>query len=118
MRVALTSTVEQSNLCKNALFTCRMIQQFPAAAGCPKCKASFSLVDPGTLIPAHAGPTNTRLRAHLGLVVPKKGDLRIRVGNETTTWKQGKWTIIDDSFEHEIINDTPSPRLILLVDFF
>ena len=28
-----------------------------------------------------------------------------------------QWTIIDDSFEHEIINDTDKPRLILIVDF-
>ena len=34
---------------------CRMIQQFPEASGCPKCKASFSLVQAGTVIPAHAG---------------------------------------------------------------
>merc|ERR1712008_287230 len=63
--------------------------------------------------------TNTRLRAHLGLVVPKvkgKEKLFMRVGNETVGWKPGKWTIIDDSFEHEIVNDTDEPRLILLVD--
>ena len=94
-----------------------MIQQFPAAAGCPKCKASFSLVDPGTLIPAHAGPTNTRLRAHLGLLVPKKGELHMRIANQTVSWKPGKWTIIDDSFEHQIVNDSGAQRLVFLVDF-
>ena len=57
------------------------LQQFPEAAGCPKCKASFSLVEGNTKIPAHAGPTNTRLRAHLGLVVPKKGDVhKLNIG--------------------------------------
>jgi len=115
--VALHSAAEQSNLCKNALFTCRMVQQFPEASGCPKCKASFSLVDGSTHIPAHAGPTNGRLRAHLGLVVPKKGDLHMRIGNQTVGWKPGKWTIIDDSFEHEIVNDSSGQRLIFLIDF-
>ena len=89
----------------------------------------------GTVIPAHAGPTNARLRAHLGLVVPKKGDVHIRIANKTVTWKPGKvgsrldrgrqyscvnitqWTIIDDSFEHEILNDSEKPRLILIIDF-
>ena len=28
-----------------------------------------------------------------------------------------QWTIIDDSFEHEIVNDSDKPRLILIVDF-
>jgi len=115
--VALHSAAEQSSLCKNALFTCRMIQQFPEASGCPKCKASFSLVDGHTHIPAHAGPTNARLRAHMGLVVPKKGDVHMRIANQTVGWKTGKWTIIDDSFEHEIVNDSDGQRLILLVDF-
>ena len=67
-----------------------MIQKFPEASGCPKCKAAFSLVEGGTVIPAHAGPTNTRLRAHLGLVVPKKGDVHMRIANKTVTWKPGK----------------------------
>jgi len=115
--VALHSSAEQAHLCRNSLFTCRLIQQFPEASGCPKCKASFSLVDGHTRIPAHAGPTNARLRAHLGLVVPKKGDVHMRIGNQTVGWKPGKWTIIDDSFEHEIVNDSNAQRLIFLVDF-
>ena len=41
----------------------------------------------------------------------------MRVGNETVVWKPGKWTIIDDSFEHEIVNDAKGERLILIVDF-
>ena len=55
-----------------------------------KCKVSFSLVEGNTKIPAHAGPTNTRLRAHLGLVVPKKGDVHMRIANQTVSWKPGK----------------------------
>ena len=46
--VALTPPARQAEMCRNAMFTCRMLQQFPEASGCPKCKASFSLVDPGT----------------------------------------------------------------------
>jgi len=115
--VALHKASEQAQFCKNALFTCRMIQQFPEASGCPKCKASFSLVQAGTVIPAHAGPTNTRLRAHLGLVVPKSGDVHMRIANQTVSWKPGKWTIIDDSFEHQIVNESQKPRLILIIDF-
>ena len=95
----------------------RLLQQFPQSSSCPKCKVSFSLISGNTTIPPHAGPTNSRLRAHLGLVVPKKGEVNIRVGNETVGWKPGKWTVIDDSFEHEVVNNGNGPRLILLVDF-
>lgn len=115
--VALHSASEQAAMCRNAMLTCRLLQQFPQSSGCPKCKASFSLISANTTIPPHAGPTNSRLRAHLGLVVPKKGEVSIRVGNETVGWKPGKWTIIDDSFEHEVVNNGDGPRLILLVDF-
>ena len=75
------------------------------------------MISGNTTIPPHAGPTNSRLRAHLGLIVPKKGEVNIRVGNETVGWKPGKWTVIDDSFEHEVVNNGNGPRLILLVDF-
>ena len=79
-----------------------MVQQFPEASGCPKCKASLSLVEGHTKIPAHAGPTNTRLRAHLGLVVPKKGDVTMRIANQTVTWKPGKvGVIIKYIFEYD-----------------
>jgi len=114
--VALHTSSQQHRLCQQALFTCRLIQKFPAAMSCPKCKASFSLVAPGTAIPPHAGPTNTRLRAHLGLIIPK-GDVWMKVGNETVGWKPGQWTIIDDSFQHQVVNNATSHRLILIVDF-
>ena len=75
------------------------------------------MISGNTRIPPHAGPTNSRLRAHLGLIVPKKGEVKMRVGNKTVGWKPGKWIIIDDSFEHEVVNNGNGPRLILLVDF-
>lgn len=71
---------------------------------------------PGTKIRPHCGPTNCRLRAHLGLVVPPGP--RIRVGNETRTWKQGKFIVFDDSFEHEVWHDGSKPRLVLMIDLW
>ena len=80
-------------------------------------QASFSLVEGDTVIPAHAGPTNARLRAHLGLLVPKKGEVLMTIANQvgvtgappdcltgpqTVTWRPGQWTVIDDSFEHQV----------------
>jgi hypothetical protein len=44
--------------------------------------AFFSLLSPGARLRPHCGPTNARLRAHLGLVVPE-GDCAMRVGSES-----------------------------------
>ena len=66
-------------------------------------------MEAGTVIPAHAGPTNTRLRAHLGLVVPKKGDVHMRIANTTVSWKPGKVSTTIHLFLKKILN-------IILVD--
>nr|CAD2160509.1 unnamed protein product [Meloidogyne enterolobii] len=61
----------------------------------------LSVLKSGTSTWPHCGPTNYILEAHLGLVT--HSDARLRVGNETRGWKQGKMLIFDTSFEHEII---------------
>jgi aspartyl/asparaginyl beta-hydroxylase (cupin superfamily) len=60
----------------------------------------FSRVLPGTRIPLHCGPTNARLRLHLGLVAAVGAELRI--GDETLEWREGRVFVFDDSFEHEV----------------
>ena len=43
----------------------------------------------------------------------------MRVGREPPRqWVEGRTVLFDDSFEHEVWNDTPSPRLILCVDMW
>ena len=44
-------------------------------------QVKFSVMSPGVHVWPHCGPTNCRVRAHLGLVVPEGP--RIRVVNET-----------------------------------
>ena len=58
-----------------------------------------------THIRPHFGPTNTQLKAHLGLVVPQRsGDgtaapcTTMRVGQEERAWEEGKALLFDDSF--------------------
>ena len=76
--------------------------------------AYFSFMRPGTLLKAHCGPTNARLRCHLGLFVP--GDCRLRVGEESREWREGELLVFDDSFEHEARVEGTEPRLVLIVD--
>ncbi|XP_045104679.1 aspartyl/asparaginyl beta-hydroxylase-like isoform X3 [Portunus trituberculatus] len=100
--------------CVKAPRTCSLIEQFPAAAGCKRGQVKFSVMQPNTHVHAHTGPTNCRLRAHLGLVVPK--GVFLKVAEETVTWEEGKIFIFDDSWEHEVWHEGDSLRLVLIVD--
>ena len=71
----------------------------------------------GTEIAAHRGPTNMRLRCHLGIQVPR-GDCGIRVGTETRKWEEGQCLVLDDFFEHEAWNRTKQDRIVLIVDMW
>ena len=70
-----------------------------------------------THIESHRGPTNIRVRCHLGVKVPD-GDCAIRVGEEIRRWKEGKCLVFDDYFEHEAWNHTDEDRLVLIVDLW
>jgi aspartate beta-hydroxylase len=60
-------------------------------------------------------PDNRRLKLHLGLVVPQP--VRMRIGAETRSWAAGKVNFLDDSFEHEVWNDSGEERVVLEVIF-
>jgi hypothetical protein len=60
----------------------------------------LSRLAPGTHLRAHCGPSNWRLRCHLGLIVPP--GVRLRVGTETREWRSGECLVFDDSYEHEV----------------
>jgi len=80
--------------------------------------AWFSILAPGYHIPHHRGVTKGILRYHLGLIIPKDHEkCRIRVGEEIRPWRQGEGFVIDDTFDHEVWNDTADERVILIVDF-
>ena len=74
----------------------------------------FSLLRPGTRIPAHSGVHNTRLTCHLPLIVPP--DCGFRVGNEVRQWSEGKLLVFDDTIEHEAWNESGEDRVVLIFD--
>jgi aspartate beta-hydroxylase len=76
-----------------------------------------SRMRPGTHISPHRGPTNLRVRCHLGITVPD-GDCAIRVGEETRSWVEGQCLVFDDYFEHEAWNHTREDRIVLIVDLW
>ena len=61
---------QKTGSCAAAPLTCAIARKFPDAGGCRMGQTKFSLMNPGTRVKPHAGPTNTRVRLHLGLVVP------------------------------------------------
>ena len=78
--------------------------------------AQFSALRAGGHIPPHCGVSNIFLTAHLGLIVPQ--GCRIRVGNEKRHWSEGRGFVFDDSFEHEVWNESDSMRIVFLARFY
>ena len=78
--------------------------------------AVFSILDAKTRIPPHTGVTNTRLIAHLPLVIPP--GCGFRVGGKRREWQPGKAFVFDDTIEHEAWNDSDVPRAVLIFDIW
>ena len=79
--------------------------------------AMFSILSPRKHILDHRGPYKGVLRYHLGLIVPKDApSCRIRVGEDFRHWEEGGSMIFDDTFNHEVWNDTDETRVVLFVD--
>ncbi|XP_063548736.1 aspartyl/asparaginyl beta-hydroxylase isoform X2 [Cydia strobilella] len=100
--------------CARAPVTCAVVRREVAAAGCRRGQIKFSSMRAGTHVRPHVGPTNCRLRMHLGLSNTK--DTFIRVHRETRQWQTGKVFMFDDSFEHEVWHNGTGSRLVLIVD--
>jgi len=80
-------------------------------------QAYFSVLHPGTHIPPHHGPTNTKLRLQLRLDVPEGCEMRI--GDHLHRWDDGHEILIfDDSFQHEVWIRSEEPRSVLILDFW
>jgi len=80
--------------------------------------AWFSILAPHYHIPPHRGPTRAVIRAHLGLIVPEDSqNCWIRVDQEIHHWSEGKCLVFDDTYEHEVRNDTEDRRVVLFLDF-
>lgn len=100
------------NNCQKCPKTTALIERIPGMK-----TAFFSILAPHKHIPPHRGPYKGVLRYHLGLIVPDVEACKIRVEHEFGHWKEGKSLLFDDSFEHEVWNDTDQIRVVLFVDF-
>ncbi|MFE9931885.1 aspartyl/asparaginyl beta-hydroxylase domain-containing protein [Streptomyces sp. NPDC005533] len=78
--------------------------------------AIIAILEPGVTLKAHKGPFAGILRYHLPLTVPVNNPPRLRVDKEIHTWKEGEAILIDDTFEHEVYNESDGDRVMLIVD--
>ena len=76
----------------------------------------FSRLAPHSRVAPHAGPTNMRVRAHLGIDIPP--DCGMRVNGTSATWDDGRCLVFDDSFPHEVWNESNRERIVLVVDLW
>ena len=104
--------------CRLSPSTCSLLAQHAATLS-PMGQAKFSALIGGSHIFPHAGPSNGRLRVHLGLYMPEHG-YAISVDGVNATWAPGQALVLDDSLVHEVFAPpaarASSMRMILIVD--
>ncbi|MBT4478317.1 MAG: aspartyl/asparaginyl beta-hydroxylase domain-containing protein [Flavobacteriales bacterium] len=78
--------------------------------------AYFSILSPGKIIPPHVGPYKGIIRYQLALSIPKEGECKLIVDGKDYFWKEGKSVLFDDTYLHEVQNNTDEMRIALLLD--
>lgn len=97
----------------------------------------FSKLSANSSIRAHASPINFRLRIHLPLIVPQSSTsssktstafsntddhndhpIGIHVGPTIQSWIQDQAMVLDDSYNHQVWNNTNDERVVLLIDIW
>ena len=101
--------------CARAPITASLIEKVPGLV-----TASFSVMEAGGHIPRHWGMTKGMLTYHLALKVPQERDrcrMTIEEGDQihTMVWEEGHSFVFDDMFNHEVWNETPDDRYLLLI---
>lgn len=91
--------------------TCQLLDKIPNLV-----QAFFSVLEPGKSIPLHEGPYLGYLRYHLGIQVPAQDPPRIYVNSKEYIWQEGDAVMFDDSWPHEVTNNSKEVRAVLIVD--
>ncbi len=106
---------KREDRCAVVPITTRMIEQH-ATLRTQAGLIYFLRLAPGTIVAPHRGPTNIRLRCHLGIKIPH--NCGINVQNIEKTWEPGKCIVFDDSFTHAVWNSSDRERVVLIVDLW
>lgn len=93
-------------------FTTKLVDSFPEIRS-----AMISVLEPGSRITPHIGPYRGVLRYHLGLVTPNDADnCSIILDGEKYSWHEGEDVLFDDTYVHEVHNNTSDLRIVLFCD--
>lgn len=104
--------VRSNQNCAKCPETAAVLEQIPGLL-----TAFFSILHPGKHIPAHKGLFKGIIRSHLALIVPgQNGECRMQLGNQVLHWKEGEAFVFDDTYRHEVWNDSNAIRVVLLID--
>ena len=93
--------------------TTEIVEQIPGLK-----TALFSILEPGAHIDRHVGVTKAILICHLGLKIPSnRKDCHMYLNGQDLTWEPGKIFVFDDTYPHEVWNNTHEERVVLLLQF-
>lgn len=76
--------------------------------------ALWSVMEPGTELPTHAGGNAGVLRYHLGVVCPPGAALEVR--GEVFPYVEGEGILFDDTEPHSAWNRSSTPRVTLFLE--
>ncbi|WOE76229.1 aspartyl/asparaginyl beta-hydroxylase domain-containing protein [Alterisphingorhabdus coralli] len=98
--------------CTQCPKTAALLRQIPGLV-----VAFYSIMEGDTHVPRHKGLTKAWLNCHLPLVLPHAaGRCEMRVDDSITVrWTEGEWLVFDETYPHEVWNDTGEPRVVLML---
>ncbi|WP_128891696.1 aspartyl/asparaginyl beta-hydroxylase domain-containing protein [Erythrobacter sp. HKB08] len=78
--------------------------------------AFLSIMEPGTHVPLHRGLTKSWLNCHLPIMLPTTpGRCEIAIDGQIHRWREGEWLVFDETYRHEVWNETSEPRVLLML---
>ena len=101
---------------------CGVVERLALFLGDSLLRVGYSVVEAHTRIRPHYGPTNSVLKMHLGLTVPRRGPgtksarcTSITVAGDEREWVEGRVMLFDDSYLHHVWNNCSSFRSVLQI---
>lgn len=84
---------------------------------CREIKSCFySILPPRVEIPTHQGYFKGLIRYQVALSVPKNNPPYLLLNGEKYVWKRGSGVLFDDTFFHEVTNNSEEARVVIYMD--
>ena len=76
----------------------------------------FARQAPFSGVESHSDGLSYLLTGHLGIQIP--ANCSMEINGELVLWQEGQLTIVQNSFRHHTINESPDERILLYFDFW